>query len=251
MTADQQPGRNLWFRKLGTQQAEPPWTWFDVVQIMLVLLMSVILIGSTAASLMFGGVTTALVLILGWSIGLMVTTLFIVVNSRRMSTRWDALRFVPIANMPVSILLLISVAVAFSIDVVAGLGSGDFRPIAELTGVGANNGDWFIAGFFMMLIQPVSEGIVFFGFILPRLRASVSPYGGWFLTAVLYTFYHVIIYGVALPQDAFVWYGVVLPFLIALYLGMARVRTESTLGVIYAYAAMNITLLLIGFVVAN
>jgi membrane protease YdiL (CAAX protease family) len=241
--------RNTFFARLGAPQVAPPWSLWDVVQTYLVLLMGVILIGSTLGLTLFNDQTSPLSILFGWAIGLIITGAFVMFVHRRDDAGRAAMRLVE-PNMPIPLILLLGVAAAFTIDVIVGLGGGDFRPVAALTNIGVDGRDWLLAGLFIVAIQPVVESLVFFGVSLPRFRSTFTPWGGLVVTVALFTSFHVLIYGAQLEGQSLIWYGLILPILQGLFLAIVRIRTQSTSAVIATYVAMGITALLVAFALA-
>lgn len=240
---------NGFIARLGAPQLPPPWSLGDVVQLFLVMLMAVILIGSALALTLFNDQTSPLAILFGWAIGLIITGGFVLITRRRTAEGRAALRLVE-PNMPIPLLMLIGVAAAFTIDVIVGLGGGEFRTVAALTGIGASGSDWFLAGLFIIAIQPVVESLVFFGVVLPRLRATLSPWGGFIVTVALFTSFHVLIYAVNLSGQSLIWYGLILPLLQAIFLAVVRIRTQSTSATIVAYVPMGVIAILVAFALA-
>jgi membrane protease YdiL (CAAX protease family) len=146
---------------------------------------------------------------------------------------------------------LIGVAATLVIDVLVAAGNGGVRPVAALSGLGDASNEWVLAAIFAVVAQPIAEGLVFYGVVQSRLRASLGPWIGYLLTAILFTVYHALVFGAQLTGGVTLWYGVVYPALVALFLGALRVRLGSTLAVIVAYVAMGITALLAALVVVG
>lgn len=206
----EKPRRTSLFTRLNAPQIPPPWSLWDVFQTYMVLLMGVILVGSSLALTLFNEQTSPMAFLFGWAIGLIVTGAFVMITRRRTPENRDALRLVE-PDIPLPLILLLGVAAIFTIDVIVGLGGGEFRPVASLTGIGVDGREWLLAGLFTIVIQPVVESLVFFGVSLPRLRASLSPWGGFIMTVALFTSFHVLIYGAQLSDNALIWYGLITP----------------------------------------
>jgi hypothetical protein len=86
--------RNTFFARLGAPQVAPPWSLWDVVQTYLVLLMGVILIGSTLGLTLFNDQTSPLSILFGWAIGLIITGAFVMIVHRRNDAGRAAMRLV-------------------------------------------------------------------------------------------------------------------------------------------------------------
>jgi membrane protease YdiL (CAAX protease family) len=156
---------------------------------------------------------------------------------------------------------VLGVAAALTIDLIIAIGhqttltsQSGFLPAAQLMQASAaGRADvslWLIAALFSVVLQPVAEGIVFQGVILPRLRASFSPYAGILAAAALYAGFYGLVYAAQLQGTTLVWYGILMPFLHGIFLACVRVYTESTRAAMLAQVGVGITLLLVAFVLA-
>ncbi len=240
---------NRLFKQLAAPQTPPTWSWLDVLIILVALALTMLLLGPTLALFLTGSnlvTITPFTLLLGWCLGLAAAAAFTLVARRRTPDQWAALKLGAVAktSLPLPYLLLLAIGVMLLFDLMAAIGS-DFRPVAALTGMTAGSvSDWLLAGLFLVLIQPMSESLIFMGVALPRLRASLSPIAGLVVTAALFTIFHAAVYAAALSGTALVWFGVVLPLLQASFLGCVRVLTDSTRATIVAHMGMGLVALL-------
>jgi membrane protease YdiL (CAAX protease family) len=263
--SETQPKRNRILARLGAPQTPPPWGMADVAATLLVLALGVLMLGLTIASLIFGitdpSQLTPLALLVGWSIGLLVVLVYTYFVRRRTPEQVAALRLGGDARLPLPYTLLLGVAFTLTLDLVIAIGyqttithQNSFLPAVQLAQVNAagsaNIGLWLFAALFVVVLQPVAEGIVFQGVILPRLRASLSPYVGIVVTAALFAGYYALVYAPQLQGTAFIWYGVIMPFLLGIFLAGVRVYSESTRAAILAQVGVGITLLMASFVLA-
>src|SRR5947207_12715946 len=53
---------------------------------------------------------------------------------------------------------------------------------------------WILVVLFMVVLQPLAEGLVFQGLLLPSLRNAISSWPGFILSAVAYTMFHFVAY---------------------------------------------------------
>ncbi|QPC83968.1 CPBP family intramembrane metalloprotease [Phototrophicus methaneseepsis] len=234
---------------IGLPQAEPPWSLLDAALALFALMVAMTII-ATAIALNVSGTDASTTpprdaFLLGWAVAGFITVAFVLIRWRRTPEMWQAMRMVsPRLGLP--IVALMGVAAAFAIDLAVGTGNGAVQPVAIFYGLGSASNQWLLAAVFAVVAQPVAEGLVFFGVLQARLRASFGAWPGYLLTIVLFTAYHALIFGAQLPDRAALWYGVVYPALVAAFLGAMRIRLGSTLAVIIAYAAMGITTVLAG-----
>lgn len=245
MSETSQPERASLIKWIGTPQMPPPWSLVDAGLALVALLVTMTFVATSIAVGVAGGMTDATpeqsALILGWAIASLITTAFVLIRWRRTNEMWQALRIVR-PRMALPLVFLMGVAAALTVDVIAGLLNGTFLPVAALYGLsGDASNEWILAGIFLVIAQPLAESLVFFGVVQARLRASIGPWAGYLGTVLLFAIFHALVFGTQLPAGASLWYGVIYPALIGLFLGALRIRTGSTLAVIVAYAAIGLT----------
>jgi membrane protease YdiL (CAAX protease family) len=145
---------------------------------------------------------------------------------------------------PIPVMAFIGFTLALSIDLLAIIVTGQFLPSAELTSLiqpSVSSFHWVVAIAFMMFLQPIAEGVVFRGLLLPVLRARLGPWPGILLAAAAAAAFHIAIYASAYAtQFSAVWYGVVNPFLAAVVFGCVRAATGSTRTAIVAQSAFGL-----------
>lgn len=240
-------------KRIGAAEPAPPWTIWGAIGAMVASFVAVIL-GSTVAALLPASQSSVL---LGWTIGAALV-IGLVWFTRRSARYWPALKLGDVANgagdsavQNVFWYLLIGVGLAILLDVVGRGVVGRIVPDPELLnlygytqifGEPVQAGSWLLAVAFMAVLQPMAEGLVFQGLLLPSLRAMISPRVGFLLTAVAYTFFHFIAYQ---PPDsgnnAFVlWAGLIAPFISGLIYGAVRVYTGSTRAAILTHMAFGL-----------
>jgi len=226
-------------QKLSIPEAsDTPWSMIDATLITLALLVTVIIVGPAIASLPYEDITQIppSTLLLGWTIGQVLTIAFVVINRRSSQESWQALKLDK-GLVPQQLVVLIGVAIALTIDVIISLLSGQFLPIPEIYGFQtAGIGGIILAAVFVVLIQPIAESLVFQGVLLPKLRVIMGPWGGVVMTAVVFTLMHYAVfftsYQAFYPSEAMLWYGVAYPLLAGLAFSLFKVYTQSTRAVI-------------------
>lgn len=244
------PSKSL-FALIATPQLAPPWSLGEVGIALVVLILGTLVLASGVATTLSGGNPNVLrpsALVIGWIVGLVVVAGYVWAVRTRTQADFEALRMVRPRTSP-PLLILVGVAAGLTLDVLAALSSGSFIGAIELRGM-ANIPDWIVGAVLVAVVQPVAHGLVFAGVILPRLRASLSPWGGVLATSVLYALYVALAYGAGLNGGALVWYGVLLPFLWALVLCAVRIRTASVPAVIWVHVGYGLTLFLVALAVA-
>jgi len=216
-----------WMAKLAQPQTPAPWSLFDVGSAWIVLFLATAMLGP-ALVLPTGGQPTLTVLLLGWLIGQMVTLGFVYITRRRQPESFNALRIVK-TRQPIPFLLLIGAGLILTLDVIGALGSGIFLQSPELAGISTSIPiDWFFAAVFMVIVQPITEEIVFRGLTLPKLREVMGGRGGWVASAILFALFHFLVYGARLAGTVAFWYAFIVPLLMGLFLGAIRITSGST-----------------------
>lgn len=237
---------------LSAPQADVPWGWTQILVVLVVSALSMLMIASSVAlsldSAEDAGRTGSL--LLGWLIGLLIMGAFVLVRWRRYPEHFAALRLIDSRLHP-ALMLMIGVGIGLSADVVAGLGSGTFGAVAPIRGLDLTRvGPLFLSALFLVLVQPLVEGLVFFGVLLPTLRKTIGPWPGLLTTALAFAGFHMAIYAAPLQGNFVVWYGFVLPLVVGFGLAAMRVWAASTRSAMIAYVGTGITLLLVSMAAA-
>ena len=239
-----QESRSQWWQARIAAISE--WRALDVFFSIVAFFLSVAIIGVALASILSGGLeVTPATLILGWLIGQVVMLGYLYIAFLRRPNRQHALKLGS-PQRPLPLYLLIGVALGLSVNLIAAVGRQAFAPAAELQSL-ANSQQiaWVYAAVFMVLVQPISEQLVFQGIILPKLAASLSRIGGVLITAGIYAALHFAIY-VSNPTDGSsqLWHGIVAPFIAGFVYATIRLRTGSTRAAIMANVGAGIVAIL-------
>jgi hypothetical protein len=246
MTAS--PPKPSLLKHIGARQAAPPWGVVTALIAPVAAFMAFVA-GTFAAQVWLEG--QPFVLLAGWTIGALLTTIFVLWWKRRPADR-AALKLAP-GTTPLPFVLFLAFGAALAIDLLALSVTGRFLPSPETLGVNLRLGgpvEWVFAIAFLLVAQPFAEELVFRGLSLPALRASLGPWAGLVVTAVLSAMFHVAVYPASyaafgeIGPFAVLWYSAVTPFLAALVLGVFRVVTGSTRSAIAAHTAFGLFALL-------
>lgn len=238
------PKEGFWarFSLVGTP---PPWSNGDAGLSLAVLALSLTIIASTVTILLGGEIPTAQSILLGWIVGMVIAGAYVLIRWQRTPEQWSGLRWQK-ARLPDLLAFLIGVAIAFTADLVAAGGSGQFSVGASLVGlVSANIGEVILGAIFVILVQPFVEGVIFFGILQPRLRTNLGGYAGWLLTSLLYMTYYGLIYGARMGGSLNLWYGFIFPLLVALVIGAIRIQTQSTRSAIAGLIGIGFSALMV------
>jgi len=246
------------FKRIEKLDPAPPWSAFGAILTLVGMFMAMIL-GSVIGQITFADNTT-LALMLGWSIGSIVT-IGIVINTRQRTPEdKKALQLID-SRTPLPIVLLFSLGMAVTIDLILLAITGDFFPTTELfsffdTPVSGETlipldigfAEWVLAFLFMVLLQPIAEGLVLRGVVYPALRANLGAWIGFGTVVLLHSLFHLLAYA---PQQLNIWYGFISPLLVGLVVTYLRASTGSTRASIIAQAGFGLFALLKAFSIAN
>jgi membrane protease YdiL (CAAX protease family) len=250
--------RSSFLARLREPQPPPPWTLMDVLITLGTLALSLFFLGSTLALLLFpnrvasAGAVSTTSLLFGWNVGWITAVAYTFIVRQRTTAQWQALALQTTGHTPLPLVLLWAVGIILLIDVLAAGGAGAFLPTAALSGIGAGEPvAWILAAALLLIVQPLADSVIFMGVILPRLRASLSPYGGILATAALYAAVHFLVYGATLSGAAAFWYGIFAPLATGLFLACVRVYTASTRATLVAAVGMGLMLFLVALVLVS
>lgn len=247
-------------KRLATLEAPPPWGIGTVITSLLAAIAAIV-VGTTLAFMLFG--TTALATIAGWAVGMLIIIAFVIISRSRPDER-EALGL-GATESALPIVLLLSLGVAITLDLVGLAVTGVASPVTELliffggapgTGVtipfAADAFAWIVAIMLLVLFQPLAEELMFRGLIYPALRTGLGAWVGFFATAILYAAFHLFTYTTT-PQSnfPFTWYVLLLPLLNGLYLTAVRAYTRSTRAAIVAHVGLGIFAILRALVLAG
>jgi membrane protease YdiL (CAAX protease family) len=131
-------------------------------------------------------------LLLGWSVGAALIIAFVWIT-RRSDRYWSGLwngaaaaQKEPNATQNSFWYLLIGIGLAILLDLIGRGVVGQIIPNAELLNLYGYLQlgqpilviSWIFALLFMVVLQPLAEGLVFQGLLLPSLRAGIAPWPG-------------------------------------------------------------------------
>jgi membrane protease YdiL (CAAX protease family) len=194
-----------------------------------------LLVASVVASLVsVSPAPAAAGFLLGWMTGLVLTGAFVLVRWRQSAVKFAAL-MAGDSRFPLPVMGLIGIGAALTADLIAAWGS-EFGVVAALRGLETSPQTLLLAGVFLLLVQPVTEALVFAGVLLPRLRASAGAWPGLLLTAFFFAGYHYLVFGARLMGSAALWYGFMLPLIIGLVMLIMRVYANSTRAAMTVHA---------------
>jgi len=240
-------------KKIARMEPDPPWS-FAIALMTMIVTFALIVAGTALAQAIFGDQETPDTIITGWSIGLVMTIVFVLVSRQHTEADAEALRAsTNPRNLPIIMMFAFGVAILF--DLVSWVFVGDQTlASAELINFTRDNVDafgWLIALIFMVALQPIAEELVFRGVMFPALRASLGPWIGFFMCAAFFASFHFIAYPP--PGDdrtVALWYGLLLPLLDGIFFCGVRAYTGNTRAAIVAHAMFGLFAVLKVFAIA-
>lgn len=229
-------------RQLSRPEAPPPWSFTGALGALIAMFASMV-IGSTLAGTLLADSPT--VLLTGWSIGAVLTMLFVMAGYHRQSAEHAAALRLGQTKARLPLVLLFALGMAITFDLLSQIVTGDFSltapELATLRGADVTVFGWLIALLFMVVLQPIAEEMVLRGLLFPALRTTTGIWTGFVLCAALHAVFHFVAYPPTTgDQTVLVWYGLTLPFLIALVITAVRAYTGSTRASIVAHAAFGL-----------
>jgi membrane protease YdiL (CAAX protease family) len=222
---------------------EPPWNLLSALLTVFAMFICLAIIGPAFVAITAtSAAPTPFKLMLSWSIGMALTTGFVLISRRSSDESWRALQLQK-GNLPLPLVLLYGVAIGLSVGLLVSLASRQFLPIPEILGLLRRApSSVIVAALLLILLQPVAETLVFQGVILPTLRWRLGPWGGVIFTSGLFTAIHLLVFSAATLVTF--WYGIVYPALIGLAFCLLKVLTTSTRAVIIARMGAGLIFLL-------
>lgn len=237
-------------KRIAATEPAPAWTVWSAVSTVLACFAAIV-IGFTVAVVLVDEQQAAQYL-LAWGVALALVIAF-VRFTRGSPEHWAGLRLneagaaSPLQN--VFWYLLVGIGLAIILDLIGRGLTRQIVPEPELYrlafysqyyGQPVGVLGWLLALLFMSLLQPVAEGLVFQGMVLPSLRAVLGAWPGYILSAAAYSLFHFVAYPPVTTDFAGLWYGLFAPLLAGLILGAVRLYTGSTRAAIITHAAFGL-----------
>lgn len=240
-------------KRIAATEAMPPWSIWGAIGAMVASFVALIF-GTTVAAILPPSQSS---LLLGWAIGAALV-IALVWFTRRSPRYLPALKLGDTPNgagdnafQNVFWYLLIGIGLAILLDIIGRGVVGRIAPDLELLdlygytqiyGEPVQAGSWIVVILFMVFLQPIAEGLVFQGMLLPSLRAAISPWAGFILTAVAHTLFHFIAYPPPGSGNStfLLWAGILAPFISAVIYGAVRIYTNSTRAAILTHMAFGL-----------
>jgi len=178
----------------------------------------------------------------GTLLGSLVTIIGIVQWARRrVGETWtESLRLRPPLKPSLTLIALIALGAAWATDLVGlvlRLRTIQTVPLVLARLNGPVNLTWIATAALAIVIQPIVEGLVFAGVLYPALaRDSKNNLLAAALCAAVYGLASLFV----LSAGSGVWYGLMQPFIMALFMVLVRAYTQSTQSAIVARAMFGL-----------
>ncbi len=165
--------KQSFFARISAPEAVPPWSL--ATALLTIGFAFVVMIVGSAVALVWAG-DLSYTLLAGWTLGGILIVVFVWQTRRN---QWEALYLVP-SRVPLVFVMFVTFGCAIGLDLISLALTGEFLPKPELLAL--NPGamgifDWGFAIAFMVIIQPVAEGLVFRGVALPATALAVGRLG--------------------------------------------------------------------------
>lgn len=240
--------------RFSTPEPVPPWNVLSAFNLILVAFLGIVL-GTAIAQAWFGDQQFAL--LGGWLVGSVITLAFIMVTRGRSKTEWPAMRAGAIPGTSLILTLLIGIGLAILLDIIGLAVTRQFLPASEMLTIYQDRVIYqqpvqlltvIFAIALMLIIQPITEELIFRGVNFPALRAAIGAWPGLIATSLFYAVFHMAAYSSQPDSAASLWYALVAPFLSGLVLSGVRAYTGSTRAAIAAHIGFGLFALLKAFV---
>ncbi|MDE2853710.1 MAG: CPBP family glutamic-type intramembrane protease [Chloroflexota bacterium] len=224
---------------------EPPWSLLNALLAVLAMFICLAIIGPSFIAIITASATpTPFALMASWSLGMALTSLFVLVSRRSSEESWRALRLSR-GELALPLALIIGLAIGLTLDLIAILTAGRFLPDAQIWALQTGGlPSLALAALLLVVLQPLAETLVFHAILLPRLRWRLGHWLGLAITAAVYAGLHYLIFFQTSDANFLRWHGLVLPMLLGISFGLLKVFSQSSLVALIARMGAGLIFLL-------
>jgi membrane protease YdiL (CAAX protease family) len=228
-----------WLAAVSLPDTIPPWSLTSAL-VALTFAFVAMLVGVTVALVWTGDQDYTQ--LAGLTVGGVLIIAFIWQTRRRDR---DALRL-STSPTPLLFVMFVSFGCALALDLLGLALTREFLPTPELQRLNPNAlgaVQWIFGVAFMVVVQPIAEGLVLRGIVLPSARTLLSGWGGVLVTAALSGAYHYLLYPPTYNTTSAItplWYGLIAPILAAVLFGAVRASSKSTRAAIASQIAFGV-----------
>jgi membrane protease YdiL (CAAX protease family) len=227
-----------WLAAVNLPDAAPPWSLTSAA-IAVVFAFVAMIIGVFVA-IAWVGEKPDYYTLAGPALGGILIIAFVWQTRRR---DWNALRL-STSPTPLLFVMFVSFGCALALDLIGLALTRSFAPAPELQYLNVNALSvihWVLAITFMVIVQPIAEGLVFRGILLPALRKRLSGWRSVYWAALIAGGFHMVVH----PMDYTslltpLWYGLIAPIIAAVLFGAVRASSKSTRAAIAAQVAFGL-----------
>ncbi len=241
--------------RLKTTPEAPPWSTLSAFWAIVVAFLT-ILIGSTIALALLGDTQSEnFVKLAGWTLGAILTMIFVAMTYRRTAESRQAMRLTGTGSS-LLMALLPGVLIAIVLDTISRIVSSgstlseavlNLPEVIPLFEQSAASNMRILSVVFLVFAQPIAEELVFRGVALPAFRSSFGAWSGLAFSSFVYAVLHFLAYPPAGQDITLLWYALVVPLLAGLVFGVVRIVTDSTRAAILAHSAFGATMIVMVF----
>ena len=240
-------------KRIAAAEVQPPWGTWAAISAMVASFLAVI-IGSAVSVILIP--ESQYSILLGWTVGAALMVAF-VWFTRRSTRYWPAVwngsadKSANSLTQNIFWYLLIGVGLAILLDLIGRAVVGLIIPDPELLNLYAYvqiygqpvlGISWILVVLFMVILQPLAEGLVFQGLLLPSLRATIASWPGFILAVAAYTMFHFVSFQppASASTTALLWIGIIQPLISGLIFAAVRVYTGSTRAAVLTHMAFGL-----------
>jgi membrane protease YdiL (CAAX protease family) len=240
-------------KRIAAAEVQPPWGVWAAISAMVASFLAVI-IGSAISVILVA--ESQYSILLGWTIGAALMVVFVWFTRRSpryWPTLWNGSMSKNEGGLTQNIFwhLFIGVGLAILLDLIGraivGLIISDpellnLYAYVQIYGQPVSGISWILVVLFMVILQPLAEGLVFQGLLLPSLRATIASWPGFILSAAAYTMFHFVAYQPPATANtiALIWIGIVQPLISGLIFAAVRIYTGSTRAAVLTHMAFGL-----------
>lgn len=228
------------FRRITAPEPTPTWGVTSAVVTLLLNLAFMTVVGGSVGVALLQARPEALTL--GWIVGALLTLAWVYFRAGQ-PAEWQNFYNPFVGRVPLLIAFGTGFAAAVSLDLIGLLGGGQFVNAPQLLFLTPNSGllAWALSALFVLLLQPVSEELLFRGMIYSTLRARLNVWLTVASTSLLYAGFHLAVYPL---HPSGWWYSVAEPLVMGVIFGLIRAGDGSPRGALAAHVGAGIFALL-------
>ena len=248
-----QTGRDklTFLQQLRLREAAPAWSlrtaFFFVIAYIIIWILSVTIVATLRGEINGQISADSYLLIIGLSHLVMLLTV-VQWARQRLTTEWSsAFRLVAVRGGSFVLTLLLGLGVAWALDLLGG--AVQLKPLLEIPAV--NSGllerislTWVMGAVSILLIQPIAETLIFSGLLYP----ATTQRTGENVPAIIGTGLVFMLVNIFLQGQQGLWFVVIQPLCMMLFVVGVRAYTKSTLLAIVARLGFGLFVLLVAII---